>query len=83
MNYTLTEHARKVLVEREIPLEWLERVRREPALREADPDDVSLERWYRPIPESDGRVLRAVVNISVEPVRVVSVFFDRSMRGKL
>ncbi|MGH8525400.1 MAG: DUF4258 domain-containing protein [Gammaproteobacteria bacterium] len=25
MNYTLTEHAKKVLAEREIPLEWLER----------------------------------------------------------
>ncbi len=83
MNYTLTEHAKKVLAERDIPLEWLERALREPASREADPEDASLERRYRPIPESDGRVLRVVVNISVEPVRVVSVFFDRSMRGKL
>ena len=66
-----------------IPVDWLERALREPVVREADPNDASLERRYRPIPESNGRVLRAVVNISVEPVRVVSVFFDRSMRGKL
>jgi hypothetical protein len=52
-------------------------------LRQPDPDDPSFERRYRPIPEFDGWVLRVVVNPSVEPVRVVSVFFDRSMRGKL
>ena len=83
MSYTLTGHAKKVLAEREIPLEWLERALDEPMLRQPDPEDPSLERRYRPIPEFDGRVLRVVVNPSVEPVRVVSVFFDRSMRGKL
>jgi hypothetical protein len=83
MNYTLTEHAKKMVTEREIPLEWLERVLNEPVLREPDPDDASLERRYRPIPEFDGRVLRVVVNTTVEPLRVVSVFFDRSKRGQL
>ncbi len=83
MNYTLIEHAKKVLVEREIPLEWLERAMNEPVLRQPDPHDPSLERRYRPIPEFGGRVLRVVVNPSVEPALVVSVFFDRNMRGKL
>lgn len=82
-DYTLTKHARKVLAEREIPLEWLERTLNQPVLRQPDPDDESLERRYRPIPEFDGRVLRVVVNPAVAPVRVVSVFFDRSMKGKL
>ncbi len=83
MNYTLSKHAKKVLAEREIPLEWLERALNEPLLRAPDPDDASLERRYRPIPEYEGRVLRVVINLSVEPIRVVSVFFDRKMRGKL
>ena len=69
MNYVLTEHARKVLVERQIPIVWLERALHEPILREPDPDDASLERRYRPITKFDGRVLRVVVNTSVEPVR--------------
>jgi hypothetical protein len=30
MNYELTQHARDVLAERNIPLEWLERALREP-----------------------------------------------------
>ena len=83
MIYTLTNHAKKMLAEREIPLEWLERTLNEPLLRQPDPDDAALERRYRPIPEFDGRVLRVVVNPAVEPVRVVSVFFDRSMKGKI
>jgi hypothetical protein len=82
MNYTLTEHAKRMLTEREIPHEWLERVLNEPVLREPDPDDTSLERRYRPIPEFEGRVPGVVVNTTMEPVRLVSAFFDRSMRGK-
>jgi hypothetical protein len=83
MNYVLTEHAKKMLAEREIPIEWLERALNEPVLREPDLGDISLERRYRPIPEFDGRVLRVVVNAMDEPIRVVSVFFDRSKRGQL
>lgn len=83
MNYTLTEHARKVLAERHIPVEWLERALHEPVLRKPEPNDASLERRYCPITEFNGRVLRVVVNTSVEPERVVSVFFDRRMRGRL
>jgi hypothetical protein len=49
MNYTLTEHRGKVLPERQIPVEWLERALHQPVLREPDPDDASLERRYRPI----------------------------------
>jgi hypothetical protein len=79
----LTEHAKKMLTQREIPLEWLERVLNEPVLREPDLDDASLEGRYQPIPDFEGRVLRVVVNTTMEPIRVVSAFFDRSMRGKL
>jgi hypothetical protein len=37
----------------------------------------------RSIPEFGGRVLRVTVNRTVEPKRVVSVFCDRKMKGKL
>lgn len=81
--YTLTKHAAKMLAEREIQQDWLEHTLNEPLLRQPDPDDATLERRYRRIPKCGGRVLRVVVNPVVEPVRVVSVFFDRSMKGKL
>lgn len=83
MIYELTKHARKVLEEREIPVEWLERALFEPELTVPDPDDALLERCFRRIPEADNRVLRVVVNKTVDPHRVVSVFFDRNMKGRL
>ena len=66
MNYELTQHARDVLAERQLPVEWPERALREPELRQPDPTEATLERRYRQIPE-----------------RVVSVYFDRTMKGKL
>lgn len=69
--------------EREILREWVERTLATPELVRPDPDDAAVERRFRRIPEFDGRVLRVAVNTTVEPMRVVSVFFDRAMRGKL
>jgi hypothetical protein len=83
VNYELTQHARTVLEARGIPTEWLKRALREPALTAPDPTDATLERRYRKIPEHGDRVLRVVVNVTVVPVRVVSVYFDRTMKGKL
>ena len=83
MSYELTLHAKVALAEREIALEWMERTLAAPELRLPDPDDATVERRYRRIPEHGGRVLRVAVNITVEPERVVSVFFDRKMKGRL
>jgi hypothetical protein len=83
MSYQLTQHARDMLAERNIPIEWLERALREPELKLPDPTDTTLERRYRKIPEYDSRVLRVVVNTTVAPERVVSVYFDRTMKGKV
>lgn len=83
MKYELTKHAKKALAEREIPIEWVERTLTAPELHLSDPDDAAVERRFRRIPEFGGRVLRVAVNMKVEPLRVVSVFFDRRMKGKL
>ena len=78
-----TRHAVHAMDERMIPREWVESAVAEPALRTSDPNDPEVERFFRPIPERGGRVLRVAVNTRVAPWRVVSVFFDRSMRGEL
>ncbi len=83
MRYTLSQHASEVLAERGIRLDWLEQTLDTPQLREPDPDDPQIERRYLRIPAYGDRVLRVVVNVSVEPERVVSVFFDRGMKRKL
>ena len=69
--------------ERMIPEPWVQRVVASPELRMSDPNDPQIERFFRRIPEKDNRVLRVAVNTHVAPWRVVSVFFDRNMRGKL
>ena len=78
-----TRHAVHAMEERLIPREWVESAVAEPGLRTLDPNDPEVERFFRRIPERGDRVLRVAVNTRVAPWRVVSVFFDRSMRGEL
>ena len=80
MRYELTQHARQVLQERAIAIEWMERTLAEPQEVSPDPNDASVRRFYRVIPEFGGRTLRVAVNTTVSPWRVVSVFFDRNKR---
>jgi hypothetical protein len=42
-----------------------------------------LARLLALVPEHGNRVLRVVVNVQVTPERVVTLFFDRKMKGKL
>ena len=83
MKYELTQHAQKVMAERVIAIEWMERTLFQPELVLPDAEDRAVERYFRKIPEFGGRVLRVAVNTKVEPVRIISTFFDRTMKGKL
>ena len=83
MNYELTQHAGKVLEERNIRIAWLEHTLANPEKVLPEPVDDSVQRYFRQIPEFGNRVLRVAVNTKVEPWRVVSIFFDRTMKGKL
>lgn len=83
MELEFTKHAIRVLAERKISREWVERTVREPELRQPDPNDPFVERFFRRIPENGDRTLRVAVNTRVAPWRVVSVFFDLSKREKL
>ena len=83
MKLAYTRHARHVMDERGIAAEWVERAVASPLLRTRDPHDESVERFFVRIPEAGGKVLRVAVNTESTPWRVVSTFFDRSMRGEL
>lgn len=84
MKYELTTHARESLHKRaNIRLEWLERVLEFPQIVRSDPFDAQLEHRLGRIDECEGRVLRVVVNPAIDPIRVITAFFDRGMRGKL
>jgi len=73
------EYTRHAMAERRIPSEWVELAVTEPALRMGDPtwsDSFALSREY------GGRMLRVVVNTRAVPWRVISAFFDPSMKGE-
>ena len=83
MVYELTKHAKKVMEDRGILDDWVARTFSSPELTRPDPKDGQVEQRFRRIPEFGGRILRVVVNKAVEPKRILSVFFDRAMKGKL
>jgi len=62
---------------------WLERVLETPQHVEQDPIDPELEHRLGRIDEYGGRVLRVIVKTTVTPLRVVTVYFDRTIRGRL
>ena len=78
-----TKHAVHAMAERMISVEWVERAVAKPALHVPDPNDPEVERFFRCIPEHGDRVLRIAVNTRTAPWQVVSVFFDRNMKGKI
>jgi hypothetical protein len=73
-----TKHAADVRQERDIPVEWVERVISGPSLVEELGD--GTVHYVAPIPEHGGRFLRVVAADAPEPDRIVTLFFDRRMR---
>ena len=82
-NFTLTLHAHIVLEIRRIDPAWVERVMAYPKLREADRRDVELTHAIGFIEEFGNRALRVVYNQTVDPPKVITAYFDRSMRERL
>jgi hypothetical protein len=80
--YELTAHARTVLEERGIPLDWLERVLVNPERTERDRADPGLRHAIGRIAENDDRYLRVIYNATVTPWRIVTAYFDRGLRSQ-
>jgi len=80
--FFLTAHAQFVAAERNIKLSWIEAVLTQPETTEKDQNDQELIHSLGKILENDGRVLR-IIHSRTQPTRVVTAYFDRSMRGKL
>ena len=72
-----------MLRRRGIRREWMEVTLASPQRVERDAADPAIVHHLRTIEECEGRVLRVVYNEAVKPVRIVSVFLDRRMKGKL
>jgi hypothetical protein len=66
-----------------IRLPWVEQVLNSPEMVESDNDDPELTHHVGQIKEHGNRALHVVFNMRVNPVRIVTVYFDRKMKGRL
>ncbi len=76
----LTAHTKEMLIERNIPLEWVWQT-----INHFDDQQFLFDgttHYFKTIAENGNRVLRVVVNETVDPHRVVTIFFDRRLRRK-
>lgn len=80
MEFVLTEHAEKRLRKRKISLEWVAATLTHPARTENDDEDVTLAHALRPIPEKGFRVLRVIYNEAIDPVAVITAYFDDEVK---
>ena len=78
MELTYTQHFEDMLLERQIDRSWVERAISEPE-RIEEPGD-GTRHYLRRITERGERWLRVIVNVSVQPPRAITVFFDRRLR---
>ena len=83
MEYEFSHHAAEMLRRRGIRREWVDVAMVSPQRVERDAAEPSIVHHLRTIEECEGRVLRVFYNEAVSPVRIVSVFLDRRMKGKL
>jgi hypothetical protein len=83
MEYQVTDHAHTVIKLRQIHGRWINEALTGPSLIQPDKTDPALQHYLKAIQENENRVLRVVVNTTVEPPRVVTAFFDRKLKGTL
>jgi len=73
-----TAHARTMMHERGIVEDWVKSTVLDPDMTEQRGDDEV--HYLKKIPQKRGKVLRVIVNPSVNPERVITVFFDRRVQ---
>jgi hypothetical protein len=79
--FDFTVHARDMLTERNIPEDWVWRALNQPD--ETHMGEDGYMHYTKAIQERDGRILHVVVNPTIQPNRIVTLFFDhRLMRTK-
>lgn len=81
--FRLSNHAEKVIVERNIKKNWIVDTFTNPDNIENDKKNINLEHRLKIITYYDDRVLRIICNIESNPIIIVTAFFDRRLKGKL
>lgn len=82
MHPIYTRHALARLEKRKIKRAWVEQVVGNPDSIEADGVDPTLQHRLGKVPELANRVLRVIVSLD-EPMRIITLYLDRNMKGRL
>jgi hypothetical protein len=80
-DFEFTNHALKMLEERNIPPEWVML-----ALESPDQTEIGADNnvhYIKKLHEFGPRTFRVIVNATVTPNRVITFFFDRRLRTPL
>jgi hypothetical protein len=80
MDFFLTDHARERCARRGIKEDWIPEALQTPVTLEADLYDSDLTHALWPVPEKGFRILRVIYNETVDPVAVVTEFFDAKVK---
>lgn len=79
--FRLIEHGKKRCLQRKIEFDWIAKTLTYPARIESDKDDPDLiTHALLIIPERGFRVLRVIFNETVEPIAVVTAYFDDEVK---
>jgi len=76
-DFEFSNHARDMLVERNVPEDWIWRVLKDPDKKDLGKDGNT--HYTKAVKERGGRILHIVVNQNVQPNRIVTLFFDRRL----
>ena len=69
-----------MIEEREISMKWIEQALDSPNKVEQDKKDRDLKHYLRRITENNDKILRVVVNNKADPIKVVTAYFDRTIK---
>lgn len=77
-NYILSKHAADIISEREINHNWLDITLNHPdEIIQKSYDEVH---YLKSIAENDKRYLRVIINPISDPIKIVTLFFDRRVK---
>ena len=80
MIFILTLHAKQMIEERGISIKWIEQALDFPDRVEQDKKDCDLRHYLRRIIENKDKILRVVINDRAAPIKVVTAYFDRTIK---
>jgi hypothetical protein len=80
VDFVYTEHALDMLEERKIKKTWVQLALEDPERKEQK-EDGTID-YLRSIEEFDNHYLRVAVNPDAQPLKIITVFFDRRLRRK-